>query len=105
MYYAGALSLSTSGLQLLTRFASNPSGARAYEPKSAKQRTGGLSPPAAAWTRLQAGEPLAPSDIALFIALDGPPPAALLGALPVLATHHGLRVSLVVVRGAMPYLL
>ncbi len=98
MYYAGALSLGANGLRLLRRFASNPSAARTYEPKSAKQLTSGVSPPAAAWAQLQAGEPLAPSDIALFIALDGPPPAALQGVLSVLAAHHGLRIGLVVVR-------
>lgn len=103
MYYAGALSLGSDGLELLRRFASDPTAARTDEPKSLKQLAGGISPPTAAWKQLQAGERLAPSDIGLFIAMDGPPPIPLWRAREVLATHHGLEIGLVVVRSGVPY--
>jgi hypothetical protein len=73
--------------------------ARSATPKSLKMLSGGIGPPEAARSELQKGRKLRPEQIALFVALDGEPSAALKSALEALAQHHKLNIRVVSVLG------
>lgn len=98
MYYAGALRIGTRGFELFRKYAEAcPEKALSTSWISPKELTGGVSPPAAAWAVIQAGEKLRPEDIRLFIAMNSEPHEALRTGVRVLSQNHGLSIGLLVV--------
>lgn len=98
MYYAGALSFGEKGIELLRDFALNhPERARGSAWISPKALTG-ISPPSKAFETLGTGTRLKPAQIALVVALDGPPHRGLSPTLGVLRSHHRLNIRCVVVQ-------
>jgi len=99
MYYAGALMLGSEGLCALRRFAvDRREQARSPSWISPKMLSGGISPPAKAFEALYRGRRISPSEIQLFVALDGEPHRALEPTLLALREHHGLQIGFVLVR-------
>ncbi len=98
MYYAGALSFGQNGLALLRRFAEDePEEARSTKKISPKRLTG-LTPATAAWKVLQAGPPLSPERIQLYVAFDQQPHAAFIDVVRVLRERHELHIGYCVVQ-------
>jgi hypothetical protein len=89
------------GLSCLRRFAEERRAEACDTSKKSIVKIAGAVPgcrTAEAWARLSRGGSLNPSDIALFIAIDDNPHAALRPILSVLRKHHGLVIDLVVVK-------
>ena len=106
MYDAGSLSLGAVGLDCLRRYADEQSEkALGVSWISPKELTGGVSPPAAAWKVMQAGEKLQSHEIKLFIAVDSYPHEALRAAVRVLDECHDVAIGLLIVEGGIPRLL
>jgi len=98
MYYAGALMLGSNGLEILRDFATQyPEKAMATTKVSPKALTGGVTPPSKAWEAMYSGTRLTPSEIQLFIGLDGDPHRAFEPTLRALR-QHGLNVGYCIVR-------
>ena len=101
MYYAGALMLGSVGLHALQNYAvKHAERAQSTSPISPKMLSGGISPPAKAFEALYQGRPLTPSEVYLFVALDGEAHRALEPTLLALRKHHHLHIGLVLVRGS-----
>lgn len=99
MYYSGALMLGSDGLKALRRFAADQAElAQSTTRISPRMLTGGISPPYKAFEALYRGRRLTPSEVRLFIALDGDAHLALDQTLDVLREHHGLQIGFVTVR-------
>jgi hypothetical protein len=97
MYYAGALTIGETGLDLFRRYArEHPDEARSLKMISPKALTGGLTPPTTAWERIGSGKKLRPEEIALFVALNAQPHPALRLAIRRLRAHHGLPIGICV---------
>jgi hypothetical protein len=100
MYYAGALQFGLSGVRLLQQYAvKRHAHARSHHKSSLKAISGGVTPPEAAWARLQKGRRLRPDNIRLIAALDSEPGSTLKHAIAALGEHHGLAVDVVSVMG------
>lgn len=100
MYYAGALMLGSDGLSALQDFAiKHPEQAQSTSWISPKMLSGGISPPAKAFEALYRGRRLTPSEVYLFVALDGEAHRALEPTLLVLREHHHLHIGCILVRG------
>jgi len=105
MYYTGALNIGADGLACFRKYAdSHPEPALSASWISPKQLTGGISPPSAAWAKIQSGEKLRPAEVRLFIALNAVPHDALCGALTILTEHHHLPIGLLSVKNGIPQL-
>jgi hypothetical protein len=104
MYYAGALNLSTDGLDIIRNFARvYPEEAWSRGWISAQRMCGkGLSKDAA-WKLMQSPKKrrLSPADIDLFIAVDGNPKQSLIDIVDMLNTHHRLGIKLVTVENGV----
>lgn len=99
MYYAGALMLGTRGLRLMRQFAiDHRDDALSTKWISPKALSGGLSPPKSAWGVLNSGRALQPSEVRLFVAIDGKSHQALVPTLTILRAHHRLEIGLVEVQ-------
>ena len=99
MYYAGALNLSTNGLDIIRKFAAEyPEDARRKGWISAQRMCGGLSK-LEAWKRLQSPKKsrITPADIDLLIAVDGDPKPSLIDIIDTLNTYHQLGIRIVTV--------
>jgi len=106
MYYAGALTIGSTGLDCLRRYAEGQrEKALSTSWISPKEITCGISPPSAAWEIIRSGEKLRPADVRVFVALNAPPRDALRTATRVLAQHHGLSIGLIVVQNGRRELL
>jgi len=100
MYYAGALMLGSAGVHALQDFAiKHPERAQSTSWISPKMLSDGISPPAKAFEALYQGRRLTPSEVYLFVALDGEAHRALEPTLLALREHHHLHIGLVLVRG------
>lgn len=100
MYYAGALHWGLGGVRQLQKYAVEDYGsARSTSKSSLKAISGGVTPPEAAWARLQKGRKLTPANIRLVTALDTLPGPAMKQSLETLARHHGLQIDVVSVLG------
>jgi hypothetical protein len=99
MYYAGALNFSIDGLEIIRKFAiEHPDEAQKTGWISAQRICGGLSK-LKAWKRLQSPRKnrLQPTDIDLFIAVDGKPKQSLIDTVNMLNVHHNLGIKIVTV--------
>lgn len=56
----------------------------------------GIRPTDAAWSILESGPKLGPSDVRLFIALNCDSSQGLVDTLTIVREHHGLRIDVVV---------
>ena len=97
MYYAGALRLGSNGLDVLHSYAKNHREQALSTSKTSHKMLTHKSGPEA-WNLMSAGEPIAPSQLRLFLALDGEPHQALEPLLQCLRDRHVLKIGLVVVR-------
>jgi hypothetical protein len=110
MYYAGALTLGSQGIETLRNFAGHCA--------DIAHHTKRISPQKVVWNvdgidctnreameLLRHGKSVTPEEIALFIALDGEPHHVLQPLLGNLRERHGLNIGLVVVRNGTPTLL
>jgi len=103
MYYAGALNLSTDGLDIIRDFVKEyPDEAWSRGWISAQRMCGGLSKDAS-WKLMQNPKKrrLSPADIDLFIAVDGKPKQSLIDIVDMLNTHHQLGIKLVTVESGV----
>jgi len=100
LYYVGLSRFGSEGVNLLRQFAaSNPKKARSITPKLLKSLSGGITPPAAAWAAMQAGERVQKNRIALWIALDAKPSSGLKEVLCMLADDHSVEIGVASVIG------
>ena len=97
MYYAGALTLGSEGLDCLRAFATKKS-ARDTSKKSLIKLCGDKCRTEAAWKKMKSGQLLLPRQLSLFIALDDKPHKFLRAMLRALQRNHGLSIGLVIVR-------
>jgi len=103
MYYAGALNLSTSGLDIIRDFIIEyPDEAWSKGWISAQRMCDGLSKDAA-WKLMQnpKNKRLSPAEIDLFIAVDGTPKQSLIDIVDMLNTHHQLGIKLATVENGI----
>lgn len=103
MYYAGALNLSTDGLDIIRHFAKeHPDEAWSRGWISAQRMCGGLNKDAA-WKLMQSPKKrrLKPADIDMFIAVNGKPKQSLIDIVDMLNTHHQLGIKLVTVESGV----
>jgi len=97
MYYGGALRLGSNGLSVLRAYANeHKEQARSTKRTSHKMLTGKSQPES--WAVMSAGERISPTDLRLFLALDGEPRQALEPLLQCLRNYHNLTIGLVIVR-------
>jgi len=107
MYYCGALTMGSDGVELLQEFARNyPKEAHSI-PRTSPQKVllsvlGKRLANPIAMDRLKKGTPLTPKEIALFIAVDNKPHHTLLPVLKMLRKEHDIRIGLILVRNGMP---
>jgi hypothetical protein len=96
MYYGGALQLGHQGLERIREFAEAKADVARAKGKISLNKLAGTSPTPAAWSILQSGPKLSPSDIRLIIALNGDPSPGLSDALRAVREHHGLCIDVAV---------
>jgi hypothetical protein len=97
MYYADALRLGSHALDLMRSYAKTHLEQAVSKSKiSHKMLTNKSS--VESWPLMSSGQLLAPSDLRLFLALDGEPRHALEPLLGCLRDRHNLKIGLVVVR-------
>ena len=100
MYYAGALTIGSVGLDCYRRYAGeHRSEALSHAWTSPKALTGGITPSPAAWAHIESGEKIRPEEVALIVALSAPPHDALRHAIRALNEHHRLHVGIAVADG------
>lgn len=100
LYYAGLLQVGLRGIRMMREYACvNARRARSPTPKSLKMLTKGISPRNLAWSELLKGRKLHPSQVGMFVALDGLPKAGLKAALTTLANRHALSIGVISVLG------
>lgn len=100
LYYAGLLQVGLRGVRMMREYASvNGRRARSLAPKSLKMLTKGISPRNLAWSELLKGRKLHPSQVGMFVVLDGIPKAGLKAALTTLAERHDLSIGVISVLG------
>ena len=97
MYYGGALQFGHQGLERIREFAATEAGVARSNEKISLIRLAGISPTAAAWSILERGPKLSPSDVHLVIALNCEPSRGLQDALIAVRKHHGLSIDVAVV--------
>jgi hypothetical protein len=103
MYYGGALTLGTDGIEILCEFAQDHRSAALSIPKTSPSKV--LSrvknkryKNAESFELLCKGERVKPKEVALFIALNGKPHPFLSTLVQALRKHHGLNIGLVLVQ-------
>jgi hypothetical protein len=105
MYYAGALTFGSNGINILRQFASEfPDVAlttkRISPQKVIKHVTGESCDNTRCYEMLTEGTPrLSPPEVALFVALDDQPHKVLIPLLHMLRTVHSLPIGLAIAKG------
>lgn len=97
MYYGGALRLGYQGLERIREFATSESDLAVSHDRISLVRLAGTSPTDAAWSLLEKGKKLSPSDVHLCIALNGEPSRGLRDALLAVREFHNLEIDVAVV--------
>lgn len=102
MYYGGALTLGLDGIDILRKFAEDPSLAhtipRTSPQKVVREVLKERCTNNQAFKKLQKGHRLIPKDVALFVALNNDPHHVLPPLIRMLRKSHRLDISLVLVR-------
>ena len=96
MYYGGALQLGHDGLDRIREYARTKTEAACSGEKISLVKLAGIRPTDAAWSILESGPKLRPSDVRLFIALNCDPSQGLVDTLTIVREHHGLCIDVVV---------
>ena len=96
MYYGGALQLGSNGLERIREYAKTKAEAARSNEKISLVKLAGTRSTDAAWSVLESGPKLSPSDVQLFIALNCDPSQGLSDTLTAVREHHGLRIDVVV---------
>jgi hypothetical protein len=96
LYYTGIRQVGLHGVRLMKNHAvKKNASSRSQNPISLKMLSGGISPPSEAWKVLQKGRKLKPDQIAMFVAIDGPPSDSLKAAVDLLSSEHNLKVGII----------
>jgi len=103
MYYAGALTFGSDGLDLLRQFAQNFQKVAHTIPRKSPQKVirhvlGVFHPNPYCFELLTKGTRLTPNEVALFVGLDDKPNRILVPLLQMLRDFHSLHVGLVVAK-------
>jgi len=103
MYYAGALTLGSHGINALGEFAKQFEVEAKRIERTSPQKvfqnlTGVCYPNAHCFELLKKGKRVSPEEVALFIAIDNEPNHVLKPLLQMLLDHHGIAIGLVLVR-------
>jgi hypothetical protein len=103
MYYAGALTLGSHGINALREFAKQFEVEAKRIERTSPQKvyqnlTGVCHPNAHCFELLKEGQLVTPREVALFIAIDNEPNRVLKPLLQMLLDYHGIAIGLVVVR-------
>lgn len=106
MYYSGALTMGSDGVELLQKFARNYQDEAHNIPRTSPQKVllkvlGKHYTNPNAMAKLKEGTPLTPKEIALFIAVDDEPHHTLRPVLRLLK-EHDIHIGLILVRNGMP---
>ena len=98
MYYGGALTLGSIGLEHYLEYAArNPDQAKDHRRTSVAALAGKLYRKGAGDGPLIQGKPLDPGEIGLFIAMDQQPHPSLMPTLAALRLHNGIQIGVLVV--------